>query len=241
MRVTVKTHKSAQQIRELVDLFGKIIAGRSPDRLGLAETFWSAVIFSLSTSIYQAYLKKSSHQADDLGNTWQDHTPQTKAYSLPSLRTGLSLPGPLTRPTLTEHQDKLWRYIYASKLAYFRTQMDEAEASQLAAKMAWSTVKRHGAQTLLELTKHLQAPLLNKTGALLASLTPGIYSGGIYHPPEHQIYRRTPSELTYGTDIPYAARVAEKRPLWPVDIQPWIDRAVEFGLQAVLHHVTTVL
>lgn len=244
--VTTKTPKA---VSDLIDSLGEVLSGNSPDSHGLKEVFWSAFAHSLATSVHQAFLIKSAHGTDELGEKWPDLDPKTKAYGRKEGRVGLplyrgkpTLYGNTHRPTLTKEQDKEWRRVFVMRLVFLRTQIDDREATSAAAAIAWDHVKKTmGAKTILAYAKDRIMLLLQKSGRLEKSLRPGTLSGEKYNPPPEQVSRLDKSELTWGTGVEYASRVHTKRPFWPKNIDPWITRAVEAGIQSVIKKLKDIL
>jgi hypothetical protein len=223
------------------------IDGRAGDRYGFSAIFWGAIAHSLYQSIYSAFLVKSSHGTDSLGNYWKDIKPETKAYSRPKARIGLTLPGPKYRPTLPPGLDKVWRRVYARNFSRLALVMDEDDARGIAAAKAWNTVKDMGAWTLIGTLGVKQMPLLNRTGRLEESLVPnplssGGFGAGQYEPANaDQIFRIASGSLEIGTKVEYAEAVSVKRPIWPRRIGPWMEQAVEAGRDAIFTHLRIVI
>lgn len=245
----VVTTKRPPDVAEIVDSLGAVLAGDKPDQRGLGDAFWGAFTHSLATSVHRAFLDKSAHGRDELGGQWDDLLPKTKAYSRKDARKGLPLhrgkptkAGNKARPTLTKEQDRAWRKMFVQRLADLRAIVGEEEAKRRAAQIAWEYVKDElGASTILEYARDRIIPLLQKTGRLEKSLRPGNFSGEEYQPPAEQVYRRSQRSLTWGTSVEYASRVSEKRPLWPDNIDVWIKRALDSGINAVVKKLKDVL
>lgn len=249
MSDTIITTKTPKVVNDLIDSLGEVLSGDKPDLHGIKEAFWSAFAHSLATSVHKAFLIKSAHGTDELGQKWPDLDPKTKAYSRPEARKGLALhndkptkAGNRNRPTLTKEQDKEWRRIFVSRLAWLRTQVSDSEASSQAAAIAWNHVKKvMGATTILAFAKDQILLLLQRSGSLEKSLRPGSFSGEKYSPPDGQVFKIEKSGLTWGSSIEYASRVDKKRPLWPKNIDPWITRAINSGIEAVVARIKNAL
>jgi len=246
---TIVTVKRPRDVAAIIESLGEILAGRKPDKDGIGAVFWSTFAFSLATSVYKAFTVKSHHGTDELGQSWPDLKPETKAYSRPDARQGLATykgkPTPYGnthRPTLTPKQDKEWRRIFVHYLAHMRTQLSESEARETAAASAWKYVKdKLGAKTILDYTSRQTVLLLQRSGRLEKSLRPGEISGERYSPPPEQVYHKDQTSLTWGTKVEYATDVDKKRPLWPQNIDPWIKRALDAGIESVIKKLTEVL
>jgi len=241
--IHIRANISAKKLTALVKHVQAVILGKEIDKYGFAKRFWGAVAHSMFTSIYDAFLIKSSGGTDELGFKWIDLHPKTKAYSRPDARRGLHLPGPKSRPTLTPAQDRAWRGLFVRLWHRLELHMDSDSARDIAAASAWIRVKDfYGATTLIEMLRDAKLPILNKTGALQASLFPAPLANGTYSPinPD-QVYRATSGSLTIGSKLPYAAYVDEKRPLWPDKAIVWVDRATAAGRDALHTHLPTVI
>ena len=234
-----------EMIEDLVDETNK--------QPGLVAQFWSHVAYYLFSEIHNAALQKSSGGTDSLGNTWKDIDPKTKAYGRLDLRKGLSLPGPKNRPTLSPELDRIWRGIYASKKKqaespqflireFNRLQSQESarlnaispgNSSEIAAKTAWAILKRkYNAQTLLDLLGNKNASILRQTGRLIESLQP-TGDTSPYRAGKDQIYEAETTSATLGSSVPYASAHDEKRPLWPDDIDEWVQKAVNYAFEKI--------
>jgi len=173
---------------------------------------------------------------------------------------------------LTAAQLKRWRFIYSRVLRRLMVSMNvekwslssdaeiensrflggESGAKGRAAQIAWATLKREGAKTMIDVFGHRNVEILRDTGVLLNSLSPGKLSGGgpdvIYQFPageggEDQIFSTMANGVIVGTNVPYAAthqygdakRKIPARPFLPVGDAPqaWQDRWAEAGAQAM--------
>lgn len=237
-------------VAELVASIGDVLNGtQTADPHGIKDAFWGAFAHSLASDIHRAFKTKSEHGTDDLGNSWPDLDPKTKAYSRPDARKGLAVHkgkptpyGNTHRPTLTKEQDKVWRAIYVKCLTFNRMMMSGREAEESAAQQAWNYVKKHlGATTILDFASRQTVLLLQKSGRLEKSLSPGTFSGKRYEPPPEQVFRIDQTSLTWGTSVEYANRVSKKRPIWPDELDPWLSRALEAGIEAVIAVVKSAL
>ena len=234
---TIKGDFPPSKIKELVTHTSRAICGTEPDRYRVAERFWSAVAYSLFESIFTAFLTKSRHEVDELGLSWKDLDPKTKAYSRPDARTGLALydnravrhPGLRVRPTLPPGINKQWGGRW---LALYMNVFSENGAA--AGGSTWDYFKAKGYPTLIGLTRDMKLPILNKTGTLQRSLFPAPLAGGIYVPiDQNQIFRLSGNRLTIGTKRPGVTAIDKERPLWPKDTSRWRARALEAGRDAL--------
>lgn len=237
----IRGNFTPQEINHLVRYTAKCIRGTVPDHYRVGERFWSAVAHSLFESIFSAFIIKSNHGKDELGISWKDLKPETKAYSRSDARSSLTLydnravntPSLRVRPTLPPAINKAWGGRWLGILMKYN--METEAGKQIAAGSTWEYFKAKGYPTLIGLTKNMKLPILRKTGALQRSLFPAPTKGGIYIPLDpNQICDIGRGTLTVGTRIPYAEAVAEKRPLWKKRASKlWIDRALDAGRDAV--------
>lgn len=241
-------------------VFGDVLSdliGGSNLQPRLTAVFYSAFAVSWFTSVSEGYDVKSAGGVDELGVSWEDIKPSTKAYHRPDLRREVFLPEvSRLRPTLTEAQNRVWKHIYLSQLAAYpaieadyrnRQQRafaflvqieDEDRAKSRAAAIAWREVKeRYGAKTLLEIIGTKKASLLKKTDRLRESYSPG--SGVPYQGPPEQIFQPVVGGLRLGSRVPYAGPVTRKRPVQPRGPSKWARKALLDGLIAVRQNMTT--
>jgi hypothetical protein len=260
----IHTNKSQREVREILGNLRALFGG-ADDRYGFAETFYSAVAYSLLDSAYVAAVRKSVHVADDLGETWEPLSPRTIAYKKPSFRKGKDLPGPKLRPTLTPVQDATWRLLFVSRkyqlldksidlittvararqraISTLNLKKLDRAASAEGAKLAWNTVKkRFGAETLINLAKSAvhTTPILKETGNLLESLSPGAFTVP-YTGHAGVTIVANHKQINIKPTAPYAKYVFDKRTLWPKEYTPWRLRAYAFGKQELIKQIASVL
>ena len=97
-----------------------------------------------------------------------------------------------------------------------------------------------GARTLIGMLGDAKVNILDKSGRLRQSLSPGELIGNPGHyqkANEDQIYELDSRGMTIGTAVPYAVRVDKKRKLWRDDLGIWWDRAFEAGLRALVQQI----
>jgi len=178
---------------------------------------------------------------DELGVTWDDITPETKAYKRPINRDDLSpkqknaasRKGGLGLLSPKEH--KRWKSVFASVFHQeVRAGMSEEDAKVIAAQMAWTRLKKEGAATKIDVLGNRNLLIMQNTGKLYRSLFPGKLTAHSYRKfNRDQIYVVEKGRLTIGTDVEYAVEADKMRPLWPADIEPWINRASEEALEVI--------
>lgn len=252
----VRTKRTRAEVTDILTHLRQINRGTS-DKYRFRDVFYETVAYSMFDSAYIAYVQKSSGGSDDLGNSWAPLKPATIAYSKPNWRAQLALPyGSPIRPTLTQAQDKIWRTIFVHRryatlgvsidvgLAAYRARrravkvlnklsQDEANASQDAARLAWNILKKKfGATTLIALAQDAVVPVMKETGTLLASIDPSSK--------KDKFIIARPGELRLGSTVPHTIAF-RRRPLWPANYKPWLDRAVAAGKEAVQKRLVEVL
>lgn len=248
MRI-IKGNYPPEKVQKLVTHAAKAIAGKESDRYDIAIRFWSAMTYSLFESIFAAFLEKSKHGTDELGDSWKDLTPETKAYNRPDARTGLTLydnwavltPELRVRPTLPPSINRQWggRW-FGIYLHLFGTVGNQGR--KVAGGSTWEHFKAMGYPTLIGLTRDMKLPLLNKTGTLQRSLFPSPLSGGIYVPLDtNQIFRPGNGKLQIGTKRPGVTAIDKTRPIWPKNVSKWISKANGAGRDAVYDFLPSVL
>lgn len=220
-------------IRNLAIRLRDILSGRAPDRSGIASGFLLCLGFGALSDIKDAYVTKADGGTDEMGISWPDLSPKTKAYGRrfgPGEQSSLKQAAGVGRGArfapgnnvglLTAEQLKMWKKIFARTLARLRLSLPEDEAKARAAQIAWATLKRdYGARTKLDVYGNRKVQILRDTGVLLNSLSPGILTGGpapSYSKPtapggSEQVFEQHPGSIIVGTNVPYAA--AHNKPL----------------------------
>lgn len=221
----VRTKYTKAQVAAIIRNGIAACNGRGPDTYGFARVFKGAIVYSIFSSVHSAFLAKSAGGTDDLGFKWLDIKPQTKAYSRPDARRGISLPGPKYRPTLTPAQDRVWRGVYARvmhrlKQKGFTTKKERARmsstkyrkvlkerrgnAANTAAGAAWNFVKdKLGAITLIDVAGQAQVPIMQDSHRLIDSLEPApLTSNGSYSATNPDQLVRSGSPLGASIEVP---------------------------------------
>jgi len=232
-----------EKIKEVIHHSVLAVAGRVPDKYQIGLKFWSAVAHSLFDSIFTAFLIKSRHEVDELGQSWKDLDPKTKAYSRPDARQyfptydnrAVRHPKLRVRPTLPPDINRQWAGRWYGLFLHL-------DSREIAGKSTWNYFKAKGYPTLLGLTKNLKLPLLNKTGKLQRSLFPAPLSGGFYLPLDRdQIFQVKPGVLRMGVRHQGIEAIDKDRPLWPENIGPWKSKALEAGRNAIHEAIPEIL
>ena len=218
----IYTRASRADLRYRLALIPRILAGRAPDRLGIAHGFRMRLAVAFLEKVKLAFITKSRGGTDEAGITWPPLSRRYLAYGRRFARgeqaalkkaAGLGkgnryAPGG-QKGLLTAEQLKRWRQVYARNLAWLAAKEPFGEAKAAAAAIAWNTLKREGAQTKLDVFGNREADILRDTGVLFNSLSPGsIAPSGAdasYTPPPNQVVQSSGNELLVGTNVPYAA------------------------------------
>lgn len=231
----------------------KAIAGTSPDEYGIGQRYWSAFAHSLFTSIIDSFDLKSSHQADELGETWDDLTPETVAYNRKDARIGFPLydnrakrhPNLRVRPTLPPSVNAQWAGMWYGIYQYYSFNKyagPHKADKRVAGAYTWEHFKAAGYPTLIGAIGHRKLAINVRSGLLRDSLTPAPMNGGIYVPLDrNQICVWDNGKLTIGTKVPYADQVAKRRSWLPKNLGPWKSRANKAGKEAVLLYLPEVV
>lgn len=245
---TVRTPKTRGEVTKLVRDLPRILAGTLPDSYGLRRAFQGAIAFYLFTKIHEAFLIKSAGGTDELGDSWEDISPYTKAYKR---KAGNDLPSNLQRRLknkqtlglLTPSQHRLWKMIFSKVYHHLLKRFGEATALKIAGGTAWNRLKEAGALTKIQALGNRKVPILQDTLALVHSLSPGKYSpeSGYKKGDRKQIYLTLPKKVVIGTKISYANAVSKKRPIWPNDIDKWIDEAIAFARDILQERLQQIL
>ena len=244
----IRTNLTAREIKHLVAYTKRCIAGTVPDHYRVGERFWSAVAYSLFESIFASFLAKSSHKVDELGQSWKDLQPTTKAYNRPDARKGLTLfdnravntPSLRVRPTLPPSVNKAWGGRWLGILLSLEGSSDSA--ANIAGGSTWEYFKALGYPTLIGLTENLKLPILNKTGALQRGLFPAPLKGGMYFPLDpNQVCEIGKGSLTVGVKHTGIEAITKERPLWPKNTGLWMSRALGAGRDAMWEYFPKLL
>lgn len=269
---------SREDAREVVRNLIDILTGKVRDSMNIAQGVFLALGFAALSDIKADFVRKSRGMTGEDGETWPPLSREYLAYQRrfgpgekASLRKAAGVtagmkyaPGGILKTTVIEHtitekivqnkglltkpQLKRWNQIFARMAARLSLTMPPGEAKARAAQIAWATLKREGAKTLLEVYGNRQVDILRDTGVLLNSLSPGRITGGTYSKPtadggELQIFDTIANGVIVGTNVPYAAvhnngsqkRGIPKRQFLPKEAPTvWLQRWAAVANQALL-------
>lgn len=248
MARTIRTKATPAQVQKLVRDLPAILRGRKPNRFRLYTIFWGAVAHSLFTDIHRGYEDKSEGDQDELGNTWDKLDEKYVAYKRPvypgeippSLRRRLKDQN--TLGLLTPTQYAAWKQIFGVIYGSYRAKMGEDAAKALAGQIAWTKIKEQGGKTKLEVLGSRDVPIMRVTDRLIKSISPGDFTktGGYRKRNRDQVFELQKGTLTIGTKVPYADKHDKTRPVWPNNIELWINRAIEAGRDAVMNRLQEI-
>jgi len=256
----INTKLPREQVVKLYRDLPAILNGKKPSRFGLHRLFWGAIAYSMFQSIYDAYLVKAYGLPDELGNEWDDLTKKYKAYHRPLDQGALTrIPDNLRRRLktnkatgtlglLTPSQYKAWRKIFGTIYHSAKSRMPDGEAKALAGQIAWTRTKAAGGKTKLEVLGNRDLLILRVSDTLSGSLAPGEFDPetGYKKSSKYQIFTIRRGSLEIGTRVHYASMVSRRnnqdfRPIWPEEMGPWIDKAIDFAMDAVLEKIESIL
>lgn len=205
----VHVRMSEEEVEALLANLPRLASGAAPGGGSAAQAILVRIGSVVLRRIQLAFVVKSHGGTDESGLRWKPLNPKTIAYT--RRHPILSGKGTATkkwvpkaaaraefRPSwmLTKRQRARWWALYKRGLARYKG--DKAHA----AAVAWIILKEEGAQTLLSTYGHGQADILNSTGLLLTSLTPGIApDAASFRPPKQplQIFDIAPGTVVVGT------------------------------------------
>lgn len=237
---------SRADVSRIAQLVARILSGREPDRQNVGRGFLLALGFAALSDIKDAYIQKSRGGTDEMGITWP---PLSKNYLAYGRRFGRGEQARLKRKAglgrahrrapgdrkglLTGGQLRQWRRLYAQFLERFLLSEPERAAKSHAAAVAWTIMKRRGAQTKLQVFGSRQVDILRDTGVLLNSLGPGLLMGegpSLHRSlpqgtgSEEQIFETQPGMVIVGTNVEYATSHQQGiRPFLPDEKHPVPD------------------
>lgn len=247
---TITFRGTRQQLKDLLRSIPRALAG-SGDPLGIARSIQLRAGVALLSKVQQAFIIKSRGGTGEDGIKWKPLKRETIAQrrigkgDLQGIGIkGAGQPKSRVRGLLTKDQDRRWRAIYASILARLRTQGD-SDASGHAAAIAWTILKREGAQTKLAVLGGRQVDILRDTGELFRSLNPGVDdkpSGA-----DGQIFQTPPGHVIIGTNKKtwHHAGIPGKlpaRPLWPAALpDKWVDAIEKAILRGIANAIIIIV
>jgi hypothetical protein len=243
--ITTKDQHPA--LKDLVLKLPGILAGNVQDAFGIANGFRVRIGYAILSLIAPNFNELGRGFSGANGEKWPPLSKEYLAYGRRFGPTEMSdlkkqhglgkqhrfAPGN-KKGLLTADQLKMWRSIYADRLAWYEMQLPDKKAKEVAARIAWAAVKKAGGKTKLEVYGNRVVQILVDTGRLRASLQPGLVfdsgPGAAYQKPTgeggtDQAFEPKPSEVVVGTNVKYGAyhhegRKVPQRRLWPAEFPP---------------------
>lgn len=253
MPLTVRSELTRRQINDLLRNLPGVLSGRQArDPLNLRTSFWAAYSHRWWTQVSDDFVIKSAGGRGRTGR-WKPLTQKYKAYGRPVGKGDISrlkIGGRgqkafarRERGLLTKAQNKKWKAIFASMLAKLAPSEGLGEAKKHAARIAWSVLKKEGAQTKLDTLGRRNLPIGIRTGEMEKAIQPGRLGGaGGYVPPRHQTYELRPRSVILGVEIPYVSGFHKRRPLWPGARSGqrtiWLAACTRAGRDAVVKRIS---
>lgn len=265
--VTVVTTKDKlPELRTLIRNLPGILSGRIPDSGGIAKGFRVRIGYGLLSLIAPNFDALGRGLQADNEEKWP---PLSKEYLAYGRRFGPGEQADLKKQhglgkahryapgdkkgLLTKDQLALWRKTYADRLAWYIMKLPDAKAKEVAARIAWTVVKKAGGKTKLEVYGNRQVQILVDTGRGRASLQPGIvYESGPeanYEKPNgkggmEQVFELEPASVTVGTNVGYMGahhrdrmkgmRGPPTRRLWPRELpSKWWEQILGVAIQGL--------
>lgn len=76
---------------------------------------------------------------------------------------------------------------------------------------------------------------------LYETLQPGDFDGITYKPKRNQIFHHARGVLTLGTKLDYSSALHQKRPLWPENMDKWLEESLAIATAEVIRRLKEVL
>lgn len=248
----VQTKLKFSELKRVLKDFPAIIAGTKQDIRGIRNAYWSGFANSMFGDIQKAYDQKANLETDELGDSWQDLSPYTKAYSRAARQGDLTeaekrnLRNYRTKGLLDAQQTKVWRgFFNKTRLKLMREGSPPNIATNVAAVQAWAFIKSQGGTTKLDRLGYRKLQVLKDYKMLYKSLSQGTFNGYVYKPPNNvQIFKIRRDGLEIGTRDKKATfhhrgikgKLPQRR-LWPEDISVWTHRAASEGNKAAVEQL----
>jgi hypothetical protein len=240
---------SREELTAVLQLVPAMVAGRVPDRFGIARRLQLRVGVALLSQVQQDFVRKARGGPGRDGITWKPLKRETIAQrrTTAAERRNLGIGGERVRGLLTPAEDARWKAIFRSVISRLREDgVGEREAASRAAQSAWGILKSQGAKTKLATLGGRSVEILRDTGELFRSLSPGVEDrpsnadGQVFRVPTGRVIVGTNKKTWHHRGIP--GRLPS-RPLWPLNDaipQAWwpaIQTATMRGLQVAIAEV----
>lgn len=252
----VKTRLKFSELKRVLRDFPLIIAGKKQDIRGIRRAYWSGFANSMFHDIQVAFDLKANLQADELGDTWPDLSPTTKAYSRPARQGDLTeqekrnLRNYRTKGLLDAQQTRIWKgFFNRQRMKLLREGAAPPVATNIAAVQAWAFIKSQGGSTKMDRLGFRKLQVLKDFKKLYKSLSQGTFNGYEYKPPNNvQIFKITRTGLELGTRDKKASyhhhgipNKLPQRRLWPKNLSIWTNRASIAGNKAAIEQLVRTI
>lgn len=240
----IRVRLTRQQVEGRIRRSIAAVLGRVPDPDGTVHGLLMRLGVRLLSLIQADFVTLSRGGTSTWGIKWAPLKPATIAQRRTSRAElkSLGITGRRVRGFLTPAEDRIWRRIFATRLAWLRAHgMSEGAAKGRAAAIAWTALKAMGAKTKLEVLGSRVVDVLRDTSELFRSLSPGFEDQPSNA--DGQIFQVEPGRVTVGTNKkPWhhagnPARNLPARPFWPTDgnLPPeWRDALLQTLLRGLV-------
>lgn len=248
----VQTSLKFSELKRVLRDFPAIIAGTKQDIRGIRKAYWSGFANSMFHDIQVAFDLKANLQSDELGDSWPDLSPSTKAYSRPARQGDLTesekrnLRNYRTKGLLDARLTNIWKgFFNKQRLKLIREGSPPNIATNIAAVQAWAFVKSKGGTTKMDKLGFRKLQILKDFKRLYKSLSQGKFNGYDYKPTNNkQVFTITRTGLEIGTRDKKASfhhhgipgRLPQRR-LWPENLGVWTTRASKAGNEAAINQL----
>lgn len=225
---------SHASLRNVLRQLPGIAAGRLPDPTGIVQNIQLRAGLAAQSRIRDDFVIKSKRGTGTDGISWPYLSKKYLAYGRRvsgNEKKELGTTGARVRGLLTKEQDKVWRItFFINYKRLLKAHYGDAQAKELAARIAWAKVKRMGAQTKLDVYGNREyLEILRDTGIMLSLLSPAVSgsvpidaSGGYGPGLNYQIFEIEAGKVRVGIGGPKAkhhlgdpSKGLPQRALWP--------------------------
>ncbi len=229
----IVTSDRREELTEIIRQLPSMIAGRTPDRDGIAAGFRARIAWTFFSLVAPNFNELGRGQPGVDGDKWPPLTKEYLAYQRPVKgrqppKAGGLAPGG-NDGFLTPAQLKQWKQIFADRYAFYVMRESDEKAKEIAARLAWHEIKKQGAKTKLQefggRKVGVEYQTLVDTGRLRQSLQPGeLIDRGIaaeYQPSEDQVSEDLSYQIVVGTNVQHAGAhhnaksPKRRRRFWP--------------------------
>jgi hypothetical protein len=241
------TRYTKRELNRLLKSIPAYISGRKTDQHRIAQVFWRNYTQFMFNKFYTSFIIKSDGGVDELGNSFpplKDSTiirrpigkGELTKLKLTRKQTGISYKD-RERGLLSPEQNRTWKLIFSESVRRLLLNMGEPEAKMLAAKFAWSQLKKDGALTKKKKFLDRDVKIMRETDRTIRSLKPRQMTQGDYQERVDQLYSLKNGKVVLGTRVPYAKFHNGTRDVIPPNAHEWNDAATKFAMKQVMEHI----